>query len=129
MTGSVSVVVGDARYTFHLDKGDDIAIINQMIVLGNPPMNCKAIKNGKYKLETNKDSQSNTYVNMMCYGKTETGEFQAWKAKLGTYKDKSGFFWNNFELDQYRTDAMNNKAGATAQPGTKADDVSEDIPF
>lgn len=126
MTGSVSVTVGNATYTFNIDKGDDVATFNQMIVLGNPPMNCKEIVGGKYTLRTSK-ADSNIFIDMVCMGKNKQGIFKVYKAKLGQYKDKSGFFWNNFVEDTYNSDKVANTPNKSAP--VQEEDDSDDIPF
>lgn len=116
MQGSVSFVINKTKYEFTLDKGDDLAVMNQLITLGNPPLFCKEAKDGVYKLETNKDKEGNIYVNMVCY----SGDGKVYKAKLGSYKDKSGFFWHKYALDEF---AMKRLKNAQDMP----DDVDEEF--
>ncbi len=129
MTGSVSITVGKAQYTFHVEGRDDLATLNQMIVMGNPPTYCKELPKGFYNLETNKDKEGNVYVNMACAGKDESGVFRIYKAKLGSYKDKSGFFWHNFKLDEYQKSGAVPTSGAVSTPVTPTVENDEDIPF
>lgn len=131
MTGSVTVTVGGATYTFNMDERDAINTINQMIVLGNPPMGTyelKDLRDINYKLETQKDKDGNVYVNMVAKGRTTGGQYKTYKAKLGTYKDKSGFFWNNYK-EYVREAASAAPKKAVKQEESDDSDYADDIPF
>jgi hypothetical protein len=66
--------------------------LHKAIVLADAPMLCDECGNDnpmELKMVTNKDKESNTYVNVECC------KCHA-KAKLGQYKS-GGFFWHKFE--------------------------------
>lgn len=123
MTGKVSFNLNNTTYQFELDEGDGLKLLNQMIVLGNPPRSCPYIKGGAYKLVTNKDSDGNIYINMMCYGSDKDGKKTAYRSKLGTYKDKSGFFWNSWEEDEFAKKRLSGETSAPAQEPEETDDI------
>jgi len=100
MKGKVQFKVGNATFALEVEERSDLETLHKLAVLGNPPLYCKELPNGFYSLESNKDSEGNIYVNVVCKGKNEAGEFQVYKAKLGSYKS-GGFFWHNFKLDEY----------------------------
>ena len=90
---NVETKLGQATYHFEIDEKLDIEALHKAAVLGNPPIfcdNCGANKPEQFKLQSNKDGESNVYVNIEC------NECSA-KAKLGQYKS-SGYFWKKFEL-------------------------------
>ena len=90
---NVQTKLGNAVYNFTIDEKLDIEALHKAAVLGNPPVfcdNCGANKPEQFKLQSNKDIEANTYVNIEC---TECSA----KAKLGQYKS-SGYFWKKFEL-------------------------------
>ena len=64
--------------------------LHKAIVLGNRPTYCHECKNtGDFKMDSNKDKEGNTYVNVIC---KKCGA----RAKLGQYKT-GGYFWHKFE--------------------------------
>jgi len=90
---NVETKLGQATYNFEIEEKSDIEALHKAAVLGNPPLfcdNCGANKPENFKLQSNKDAESNVYVNIEC------NECSA-KAKLGQYKS-SGYFWKKFEL-------------------------------
>lgn len=89
---TVQTKLGNANYTFEIEEKDDITALHKAAVLGNPPLFCDECSNDKsekFKLQSNKDAEGNTYVNVECDVCTA-------KAKLGIYKS-NGFFWKKFE--------------------------------
>lgn len=118
MIGKASFSLNGTTYQFELEDGDGLKLMHQLNIFGNPPMNCPYIKNGKYELETNKDDEGNIYVNMVCVGKNENGERAKYKAKLGTYRDKSGHFWNWWKEDEYyKSKVSGNSSQTTTDDG------------
>lgn len=89
---NVTTTIGKAQYSFDIDERSDIEGLHKASVLGNPPQYCNECKNNdtfKFKLDSNKDKEGNTYINVVCTS--------CWaKAKLGLYKT-GGFFWHKFE--------------------------------
>jgi hypothetical protein len=89
MIGKVKFTVGNAEYTLEIEGSDDVVTLHKLIALGNPPTLCDVCgKQGNVSLDTNKDKDGNTYINVKC-------DCSA-KAKLGQYKAK-GYFWHKFE--------------------------------
>jgi hypothetical protein len=99
MKSKVQFKYGEANYVFEIEESADIDTLHKTIALGNPPRECNLIKDGKYSLQTNKDTQGNTYINAVCVGFVGK-EFKVAKAKLGLYKSK-GFFWHNWEFNEW----------------------------
>lgn len=92
---NVKTTVGRVEYHLEFDEKDEMETLHKAIVLGNPPQYCQVCKNTtNFRLDSNKDTEGNTYVNMVCLN---NGCFA--KAKLGQYKSK-GYFWHKFE--QYK---------------------------
>jgi len=86
----VKTKIGDTDYQFDIDEKDEMEALHIAAVLGNPPNYCHECKNNQFfKLDSNKDKDGNTYVNVVC---RKCGA----KAKLGLYK-AGGFFWHKFE--------------------------------
>lgn len=86
--------VGGVSYDFEFDGENDMEVLHKVIALSNPRRKCDVCGNydqAKFKLDTNKDKEGNTYVNLVC---TANGCFA--KSKLGQYKTK-GYFWREFE--------------------------------
>lgn len=78
-------------YELEFDEKNEMDTLHRAIVLSNPPQYCNACcKNDeRFKLDSNKDKDGNTYINVVCMA--------CWaKAKLGQYKS-GGYFWHKFE--------------------------------
>jgi len=91
MKASVKTKLGNVEYTFEIDEKSEIDTLHKIAVLGNPPVFCDECGNDKpetFKLQSNKDSEGNTYINVECVCGA--------RAKLGIYKS-NGFFWRKFE--------------------------------
>lgn len=116
MKGKVQFKVGQSTFALEVEEKNTLETLHLLAVLGNPPQYCKELPNGFYSLESNKDKEGNTYVNVVCKGKSEAGDFKVYKAKLGSYKT-GGHFWHSFKLDEYALKR-------NEEPG---DEVSEDI--
>lgn len=89
---NVETKIGQATYNYEIEEKNDIEALHKAAVLGNPPLFCDAcgnVKQENFKLQSNKDSEANVYVNIEC---NECGA----KAKLGQYKSQ-GYFWKKFE--------------------------------
>lgn len=87
-----TTTIGRVKYEFTCDEQDEMLALNKAAVMANPFRKCNCCKNDDpelFKLDSNKDSEGNTYVNVMC------GKCGA-KSKLGQYKTK-GYFWHAFE--------------------------------
>ena len=69
-----------------IDDKEEMAVLHKAIVLSNHPHKCSECGNKNLKIVSNKDTQGNTYINMLCL---ECGA----KAKLGQYKT-GGYFWH-----------------------------------
>lgn len=91
----VSKKVSNAEYIFEFDNPDEKEAIYQASLFANLPDVCNECKNTEkedgFKLESNKDKESNIYVNVVC---NKCGS----KAKLGTHKTGKSFFWHKFEM-------------------------------
>jgi hypothetical protein len=88
---NVQTKLGNAVYNFEIEEKDDISALHKAAVLGNPPLLCDECGNDKvekFKLQSNKDAEGNTYVNVECDECTA-------RAKLGLYKSQ-GFFFHKF---------------------------------
>lgn len=87
---TVKTLIGGVEYTFHIEKNKELEALHEAIVLANPPQYCQECQNKEhFKLDSNKDKDGNTYVNVLC---RKCGA----KSKLGLYKS-GGFFWHKFE--------------------------------
>jgi hypothetical protein len=89
---NVKTILGGVEYNFEFDEKDDMDALHKASVLGNPPIFCNECQNDNkndFKLYSNKDKESNTYVNVIC-NKCDA------QAKLGLYKS-GGFFWHDFQ--------------------------------
>lgn len=94
----VATILGGVNYKFEIDERSEMDALHKAAVLGNPPQYCNVCTNAQYfKLDSNKDKEGNTYVNVLCHSK---GCFA--KAKLGQYKT-GGYFWHKFE--QYKKES------------------------
>lgn len=88
---NVQTKLGNAVYNFTIEEKSDIEALHKAAVLGNPPLFCDECGNDKgekFNLQSNKDAEGNTYVNVEC---KECGA----KAKLGLYKS-GGFFFHRY---------------------------------
>ena len=118
MKGKVQFEVGESTFALEIDEGKDMETLHKLAVLGNPPKYCKELPNGFLTLESNKDKDGNTYVNVVCKGNDAEGKFKVYKAKLGSYKS-GGYFWHRFQLDEY--------ALTRAEQETSESEVAKDI--
>lgn len=90
MIVKTSLKVGAVSYQYEIEEKDDMDALHKSIVLGNVPQYCHECKNDKdFRMDSNKDKEGNTYVNVICRA---CGA----KAKLGQYK-AGGYFWHKFE--------------------------------
>lgn len=96
---TVKFSMNNTEYTLSIDEKDDYDALHKAIVLGNPPSYCPLIKGGKVKLQTNKDTEGNTYINAVCAGEIN-GKLRFAKSKLGRYKT-GGYFWNTWAFDEF----------------------------
>ena len=93
MLAKVKTEIGSVIYEFTIDEKSEIDTLHKVAVLGNPPKFCHVCNNvdpRRFKLDSNKDKEGNTYVNVVCQ---IPGCYA--KAKLGLYKT-GGFFWHKF---------------------------------
>ena len=108
---NVQTSVGNVNYNYLIDEPKEMDAIHKAIVLGNPPKYCNCCSNAQYfRMDSNKDKEGNTYVNVVC---TQKGCFA--KAKLGQYKT-GGYFWHKFEV--YEKDP-NRKAEPSPTPAVE----------
>ncbi len=95
----VTTQLGKTQYSFEIDERSDIEGLHKAAVLGNPPQYCHECKSTDgFKLDSNKDKEGNTYVNVTC------SKCFA-KSKLGLYKT-GGYFWHKFEKYVPKTEAV-----------------------
>lgn len=86
----VQTNLGGTQYQFKIDERSELEALHKAAVLGNMPKYCNECKNTeKFKLDSNKDKEGNTYVNVVCMSCFA-------KSKLGQYKT-GGYFWHKFE--------------------------------
>lgn len=98
----VQTTVGKTNYELLVTDNKEIDALHKAIVLGNPPQYCGECKNNQFfRLDSNKDKEGNTYVNVIC---TKCGA----KAKLGQYK-VGGYFWHKFEKWQGKENKDNDR--------------------
>lgn len=98
---TVQTQLGKVVYRMDFDEKGEMDTLHKAIVLGNPPQYCQICKNKEhFKLDSNKDKEGNTYVNIVCL---KDGCFA--KSKLGQYKS-GGYFWHKFE--QYKKETNGN---------------------
>jgi len=89
---NVVTKLGNVEYRFEIDEAKALDALHTAAVLGNPPTVCDECNNkdvAAFRLQSNKDKEGNTYVNVectKCYA----------KAKLGLYKT-GGYFFHKFE--------------------------------
>ena len=106
----VKFKLGRAEYTLFIDEGKNMDSLHVAAVLGNPPHRCNSCDQHEvFKLESNKDKESNIYINVLC---KKCGA----KAKLGQYKS-GGYFWHKFVKYE--------KAGASENIPEK--DINQDV--
>lgn len=92
----VQTKVGNTSYQFVIDDKTEMDTIHKAAVLGNMPSYCNLCKNNEhFALDSNKDKEGNTYVNIVCKKCFA-------KAKLGQYKT-GGYFWRQFEKYEGKT--------------------------
>lgn len=85
----VDVMMGGVNYSMEIEERNELETLHKAIVLSNLPRYCNECKNKEYfKLDTNKDTEANIYINVVC------NQCFA-KAKLGQYKS-GGYFWHKF---------------------------------
>jgi len=86
----VTTKVGETAYQFNIEEQKDLEALHKAAVFGNPPRYCNICENAQwFSLDSNKDKEGNTYVNIVCK------KCHA-KAKLGQYK-VGGYFWHKFK--------------------------------
>lgn len=114
----VTTAIGNTNYQFDIEEKDELEALHIAAVLGNPPNYCGECKNNQFfKLDSNKDKDGNTYVNIVC---RKCGA----KAKLGLYK-AGGFFWHNFA--KYNKNEAEDKADKVFPPIKNSN--KDDLPF
>lgn len=97
---TVQTQVGSVVYRMVLDEKSEMDTLHKAIVLGNPPKYCDACHNKEhFKLASNKDTEGNTYVNVVCLNCFAN-------SKLGLYKS-GGYFWHKFIKYQKPSEASN----------------------
>lgn len=85
----VQTSLNGVNYAFTIDEKSELEALHKASVLGNMPNYCQECKNtDRFKLDSNKDKEGNTYVNVVCLSCFA-------KAKLGQYKT-GGYFWHKF---------------------------------
>jgi hypothetical protein len=110
----VKTLVGKSEFEFLITDNKEMDALHKAIVLGNPPQYCNECQNNQYfRMDSNKDKEGNTYVNVIC---SKCGA----KAKLGQYK-VGGYFWHKFEKWQGKN--QNEEVDTEKELG------SEEIPF
>lgn len=86
---TTSMLLGGVTYNFEFDEKDEMDTLQKAITLSNPPRYCQECRNDEFFfMDSNKDTEGNTYVNVVCKKCFS-------KAKLGRYKS-SGYFWHKF---------------------------------
>lgn len=85
------MMIGGVKFTFDIEERGEMDTLHKAAVLTSPRAKCICGEVGlaSKKLISNKDSEGNTYVNVVC---TKCGA----KSKLGQYKT-GGYFWKEFE--------------------------------
>lgn len=108
---STQMQVGNVVYKMDFDEKNEMDTFHKAIVISNPPRYCHCCKNTEsFKLDSNKDKEGNTYINVVCL---KSPCFA--KAKLGQYKT-GGYFWHKFE--QYK------KPESTGNSGKNEEEVT-----
>lgn len=72
-----------------IEEKNEMETLYKAVVLSNPPTTCNECGSTKISLNSNKDKESNIYINMLCINCSA-------KAKLGQLKS-GGYFWHKFE--------------------------------
>lgn len=93
-----SFLIGGVKYEFNFEEPKELDGLHKSTVLSNPKTHCNICDNaGKenFKLDSNKDKEGNTYINVLCMS---CGA----KSKLGQYKT-GGYFWKDFEKFERQT--------------------------
>ena len=87
---TTSMILGGVTYNLEFDEKNEMDTLQKAITLSNPPHYCNACQKNdeRFKLDSNKDTEGNTYINVVCLGCYA-------KAKLGQYKS-GGYFWHKF---------------------------------
>lgn len=123
MIGKVQFRVGEGSYELEIDEKDEMDTLHKMAVLANPPGLAEAkwqvpqiVSGHRFSLDSNKDKEGNTYVNIVCRGQDSNGQWQTAKAKLGQYK-AGGYFWHKFDVWQGKANTQSDSQ------------TSDDIPF
>lgn len=91
MVIKANVKMGGVTYQFEVEEKNEMDTLHKIIVLTNPRRSCNVCQNAdkeKFYFTTNKDKESNIYVNVKC----QCGA----RSKLGQYKS-GGYFWHDFE--------------------------------
>ena len=91
MKVTTKLSLGMKEYVFEVDENCEMDSLHKAIVLCDAPTKCDECGNDNpnmMHLITNKDKETNTYVNNHC---DKCGA----NAKLGQYK-AGGFFWHKF---------------------------------
>lgn len=84
--------LGGVQYTFEIEERDEMDTLHKAAVLSSPRAKCNVCEDAglsNKKLTSNKDSEGNTYVNVVCL---KCGA----KSKLGQFKT-GGYFWREYE--------------------------------
>jgi len=87
---NVKFKLSENVYEVELDEKDEMDTLHKAIVLSNPKKKCICGNTNGLYMDSNKDKEGNTYVNIVC------PECNA-KSKLGRYKT-GGFFWHDFKV-------------------------------
>jgi hypothetical protein len=116
--------LGKVTYYHEFAEEKDSESMHKAIILSNPPRYCHCCKNTEYfKMDSNKDKEGNTYINVVC---TKDGCYA--KAKLGFYK-VGGYFWNKFERYEPKGERKSSQTDHETQAQPKsagADEVEWD---
>jgi len=120
MKATVQTKIGETLFSFEIEDPKEMETLHRAAVLGNPPKNCNLCKNKAYfKLDSNKDKESNIYVNVIC---RKCGA----KAKLGQYK-AGGYFWHKFEKYIREEDKQTQSVPPVDDPSVP--EGTDDLPF
>ena len=112
--------LGKVTYYHEIDEGKDSDTIHKAIILSNPPRYCGVCKNTEhFKMDSNKDKEGNTYINVVC---CKDGCYA--KAKLGFYK-VGGYFWHKFERYEPKGGAKSNGGDKQSNSKSEESDVAD----